>query len=364
MNGPPGPPAPRNTSKIWKLVAGGLGLLLLVAVILYIVDPGSSEDASSFKPAFPPGGPVEFLYLDAARVATYLAQVEGGEVESEALTRKLTQNLEAKASLQGLGGLGATKASELVAERTIKPTAASSFFALRTRLEEANVLDEIHPRFFEEDVEPLPEGAFVEFKTSALLAPIYISAYLAVLHAGSLAALFPDSPRRRREATNFFRKVGPAGRAVFAIQPYAELPTDEAAGEAASASERKPFVYLLPVTVPLLSSERSLLKYGGGSFTVLGKLVRRFPERSRPHDPAYVDSATEETWEQALRHAPGELLCRTAPKCAARVRRPGLTAKQRAAAIELARGRILDALKTQASISTRGAVILPIAIYK
>ena len=362
------PPDPCQKPKKWTKIAAGaatvFGLLAIGLAILYIVDPGSSEEADSFQPSFPPGGPVEFLYLDAARVATYLAQVEGGEVESEKLTRKLTQSLNAKVSVKEVGELGATKARELFAERSVKPTAASSFFALRARLKDAGVVRKIRPRYFKEDVEGVPEGTFVEFQTSALLPPIYINAYMAVLHAGTLAAIFPNSRDRREAANNFFKKVGPSGRAVFAIRPYTHLPESGEVAAAGPGPERKPFVYLLPITVPLLSSERSLIKYGGGSFTVLGLMVRRFPERTKPHHPAYVDSATEETWEQALKRAPGELLCRTAPKCAEQVRGERQSGSRRARTIERARDRILTALKTQASIPRRGAVVLPIGIYK
>lgn len=350
----------------WKAAIGALGFAFLALLVLYIVDPGS-EDASSFQPAFPPGGPAEFLYLDTARVATYLAQVEGGEVESEKLSRKLTQSLNTKVAVEDVGEIGATQANELAAERTLKPTAASSFFALRTRLVDAGVVKGIHPEEFEDDVEPLPEGKFVSFTTSSLQSPIYLNAYFAVLHAGTLTAIFPNSPAHRKAAENFFEKVGPTARAVFALKHFGPSNGGVGTGEAEDLA-REEFDYLLPVTAPLLSSERSLLKYGGGKFTVFGKLVRRFPEPTQgTRKFAYVDSATQETWEQALRRAPGELLCRTAPQCAAEIRGRGgedVSNAERVDAIKGNRSEILAALEAQTSILDRGAVILPIAIYK
>ncbi|HVQ57345.1 MAG TPA: hypothetical protein VMS60_00420 [Solirubrobacterales bacterium] len=332
----------------WKATIGALGFAFVVLLGLYVIDSGP-EDSSAFQPVFPEGGPAEFLYLDTARVATYLAQVEGGKVESEKLSRKLTQSLNTKVAVKELGELGATQATELAAERTLKPTAASSFFALQTRLMDAKVVKTIDPPEFEEDVERLREGKFVTFETSALQSPIYLNAYFAVLHAGTLAAIFPNSRDDRKRAENFFEKVGPTARAAFAL-------------------EQDGFVYLLPVTAPLLSSERSLLKYGGGEFTVFGKLVRRFPEPMQgTRELAYVDSATQETWEQALRRAPGELLCRTAPQCAAEIREHGgeeVSDAERAHAIKDNRREILGKLEEQTTIPDRGAVILPIAIYK
>jgi hypothetical protein len=347
----------------WKAAIGALGLAFVVLLVLYIVDPGS-EDTSAFQPAFPEGGPAEFLYLDTARVATYLAQVEGGKVESEKLSRKLTQSLNTKVALKDAGEIGATQATELAAERTLKPTAASSFFALETRLKEAGVVNRIHPRQFEEEVEPLEEGEFVSFETNALQSPIYLNAYFAVLHAGTLAAIFPNSRTARKAAENFFEKVGPTARAAFAMEQSGPS-TGGVGNEDSEDLARKKFVYLLPVTAPLLSSERSLLKYGGGEFTVFGKLVRRFPEPAQgPRQLAYVDSATQETWEQALRRAPGELLCRTAPDCAGEIRGEGVSSEERDDAIDENRSEILRALESQTIIPERGAVILPIAIYK
>lgn len=343
---------------VW--IATAVAVLAIAALICCLTDSGPGGEAS-LQPKFPPGGPVEFLYLDATRVATYLAQVEGGEVDSEKLTRKLTQNLNAKLSLKELGEVGSSQISELFAEKNVKPTAASSFFALRGQLDGAGVIHTIDPQDFKQ-VKPRAEGDFVEFETNALLSPSYVNAYLAVLHAGTLAAIFPKSATQRRESTNFFKKVGSTPRAVFALQPY-EKSSEEAT--ASQAPGREPFVYLLPFTASLLSSERSLLKFGGGDFTVLGKLVRLFPrppERGRRAN--YVDSATRETWEQALNNAPDELLCRTEPMCAETVRARHLSGKGRQKVIDEGRKQIREALVEQTTIPQQGAVILPLAIYK
>lgn len=351
--------------QILTAIGTAIVVIVLGAIVYSIAEPGgSSQDTSSLEPSFPPGGPAEFLYLDATRIATYLAQVEGGEIESEKLTHKLTQNLNAKLEFKGLGEVASTKVGELFAEKNVKPTAASSFFALHGQLERANVISTVRPRYFKE-IRKLDEGDFVEFETNALLSPIYVNAYLAVLHAGTLAAIFPKSRKRRSESTNFFKKVGSTPRAVFALQPYKPTPAAaEAEASASSLPGRKPVVYLLPFTASVLSSERSLLKNGGGNFTVVGKLVRLFPEPPEGSGTSYVDSATRETWEQALKSAPEELLCRTEPMCAETVRANHLRGKKRKKVIEVCRQQILEALETQTTIPARGAVILPIAIYK
>ncbi|HMI81099.1 MAG TPA: hypothetical protein VK480_04865 [Solirubrobacterales bacterium] len=342
----------------WKTIL--TAIFVAIALVVGIFIGKGLMDEGDFRPSVPPNGAAEFLYLDAARVATYLAQVDGGESESEKLTRKLTANLNAKLSVKELGEVGASKASELFTERTLKPTAASSFFALEKRLDEADVIKKIRLRLFNQRIKQMPEGRFVEFQTSGLLSPNYLNGYLAVSHAGTLDAIFPNSKERQEGAKKFFESVGATPRAVFALRPYEK----NASGALPPGLPREEFVYLLPIATPLLSSERSLLKYGGGRFTVLGKLVRRFPEPTNHHFPAYIDSATREVWEQAVKRTPKELLCRTAPRCAELVRRRKLSGAARNRVIRKSRTQILERLRIQTEIPRQGAVILPLAIYK
>jgi hypothetical protein len=372
---PPSAPWWKKALRIAAVVLP-IGIVVAVVVAFFALDlqVSGSDESTRIGPSFPPGGPAEFLYLDSARVATYLAQVDGGTVESEKLTRKLTESLSAKISLEKAGEAGASQSVEAFAERTLKPTAASSFFALRAALVRNEVIRVIRPRFFQADVEDLPEGQFVTFRTSALLPPIYTNAYLAVRNAYTVAAIFPGSPARRKVARKFFKKVGENPRMVFALQPYvtrkeqklvefdAELEGKAKGEQAPKPVMRRPYVYLLPLSAQLLSGERSLIKYGGGRFTVVGKLIRSFPEPTHDLRPAYVDSATLETWEQTIKQAPGDLLCRTAPNCDAR--RLHLSGVARKRAIRTARKSILHALETQTRIQRKGAVILPVAIYK
>ena len=124
--------------------------------------------------------------------------------------------------------------------------------------------------------------------------------------------------------------------------------------------------YLMPLDARLLTKERSLVKFGGGTFTVVGKVVRIFPEPGDAQEPAYIDSQTRETWEQPLLHAPKKLICSTNAQCRRKSdRHPG---DGHVAVTELAtresRCEDLAALKDQTEIPVRGAVILPVAIYK
>ncbi|HEV2791391.1 MAG TPA: hypothetical protein VGV69_08865 [Solirubrobacterales bacterium] len=347
----------QSESKRYKVLSAVLGAVIVLFLVFQVFDLriAGGDESELTGPNFPPGGPAEFLYLDANRVAAYLAQVNGGTFDAEKVTRKLSGSQSAKLTVPGGGEGGVSQSQETAVEREVKPTEASNFFALRSGLLEAGELHEIGLRYFEKDVERLEQGAFVTFKTTALLSPQYLNAYLAVREDNTIAALFPDNPKRRKAAKNFFELVGQEPRVVFALQPEKE----------AGGGETNPFVYLLPMNAGRLTAERSLLKYGGGRFTVVGKLVRTFPEKNRERVPAYIDSATRETWEQPLRRgAPRELLCRTDPRCIALVREEKLTGAPRGVVAESARTGALEALAEQTEIQSRGAVILPVAIYK
>lgn len=125
--------------------------------------------------------------------------------------------------------------------------------------------------------------------------------------------------------------------------------------------EEEHVLYLMPLNARLLTRERSLLKFGGGEFTVVGKMVRLFPEPGDGHAPAYIDSPTLETWEEPLAHAPLRLLCDTDPECKNEEQQLGGVSQ---ATIDASRQRDLSALREQTEVADRGAVILPIAIYK
>lgn len=336
------------------------GVILTIAVLMvvgYLLGTLIADARNETPQAnFPAGGPAEFMYLDANRVAEYLAQINGGNFESEKKTEKLTEALSGKLAAPSVGEAGGSRTSESLVERQVKATDASSFFALHGGLRQQGQLEEIGLRYFEDEVKPLEQGQFVTFKTTALLPPVYLNPYLAVKQANTLEAIFPNSNGRRKAARAFYEKVGDEPRVVFALRP----PDPEQPGSEAKA----PFVYLLPLNTADLTEERSLLKYGGGQFTVVGKLVRQFPEPSREEPPAYIDSPTRETWLEPVKRAPGELLCRTDPECIVLVRKRRMSGRKRRTALKESRERMIRALKAQTMIKENGAVILPVAIYK
>jgi hypothetical protein len=342
--------------------------------------------------------PAEFLYLDGAKVLAYLAQFNGGTFTSKQITNKASDSASGKVSIQNAIELGEATQREESVSAQITPTAAGNYIELLSELEtDPDGLKTIGLGRFEHDVSVLREGQLVTFRSHALRSPVYLNPYLAVRQRVTLATLFPmpakgegdrERVRAQRRAARRFRKhVGMDPRVVFALRPPNERelaaaaaaraePWSSARGqrtEKETKGERKArkrreearrVQYLMPIEARLITRERSLIKFGGGEFTVVGKVVRIFPESGNRHQPAYVDSPTVETWQQPLAAAPPKLLCKADPACAKKVRGEGVTREERQKEFEKSLSRANEALEQQTRIVRRGAVILPIAIYK
>lgn len=408
-------------SKHWKPLA--VGGLAVVAVGAFVLAEGHHWpfDRPSDRPhlSFPAGGPAEFLYLDSGRVVAYLAQIEGGTFASEERSSKVSESAEGKIALNQVLQAGVSRSEENTVSRVVTPTAAAEYFELLFDLEhepgppESEGVENVRLSYFHQDMESLTEGQFVRFRTHGLRPPIYLNPYLAAKQRVTLQALFPPSrekdrpgevDRQRQRIEHFRQELGRNPRVIFKLRPLYPAQIEaikkelrEGANEAAPAPTREPAkafarshlrkgcekarhprlgpgesepqsptrrqaVYLMPLDARRLTRERSLMKYGGGTFTVVGKVVRVFPEDGNDQYPAYIDSYTRETWEQPLAHAPRKLLCRTEPDC----RKLAVDQKLGEAERQIRKARCEDlaALRGQTEIPVRGAVILPIAIYK
>lgn len=395
------------------LVRAGKALVFLAAIVVVVLLVMDIREESDGGPAFPADGPAEFLYLDSGRVIAYLAQIDGGTFTSKTLTHKLTESAGGKAGVEGALELTGEISREDSVSRVVTPTSAANYFELLGDLEGLDGgLERIGLGKFEEDVEDLTEGQFVMFETHALRPPVYLNSYLALRQRHTVSSLFPmpaddeDGARRVRKlvrhSLHFRDSLGRNPRVVFALRPLNEAEQEERERQRQADELRRELVeeerstlglgrpsvdaavsvpsreeiqkrllheeehvqYLMPLDAQLLTRERSLLKFGGGTFTVVGKVVRVFPSPGNGHLPAYVDSPTAETWSQPLTRAPLALLCRTDPRCTRVVRADEITPEDRLTAIERSRARALEALAEQTVIPYRGAVILPIAIYK
>lgn len=344
------------------------GLLVAIVAILALGlnlrwPIGADEESLTIDP--PP--PAEFLYLDSQRALSYLAQMQGGTTTSEQQSHKLTRSVTSKLVLKGLFEAGGNSGEEEAAQRVVTPTAASAYIELIDTLKADGDLvrvDDIGD--FSQFTKTVKEGQFVLFSAESMRPPTYVNPYLAVRQNEALNALFPvagTSAERvrvlavRRAARRFVNRVGENPRIVFDLRPR---------GDSVAALQ-----YLLPVQYAGLSHERSLIKNGGGEFEVLGKVVRIFPESQEEKDVlerggqpdrlAYLDSAARDTWSEPLKHADPQLICRAAPQCAQEVAEHP---DERGEAFKDVMEGLTTGLSGQTQIHSRGAVILPVAIYK
>lgn len=327
------------------------------------------ESPQRFRARLPP---VEFLYLDGARIANYLAQLEGGQRGAERRITKETTGVNGEAGATGFK-IGASSQLEDSAESTVTQTAASEFeLMLRDLRADPLAGVSVHQVDLSKpaDLNRIHEGWLVRFATSDLLSPGYIRPYVVVRQSATLAALFPRGSAsnevtvqraadQKKRAEAFAKEIGPNPRITFAVAPSEKLKI------------------LLPMQYKDLTSERSLLEKGpdeftGGRLVVVGKVIRVFPPSdvpcrspkqpcTTPLEPDYTDFATREIWRHPLEGASNYLIEHVSHTC-------GFTHVGGAVSETLykggGRGCYLHKLKEQTQLYPPGAVILPIAVYK
>jgi hypothetical protein len=377
-----------------KGVEASVAVMVALGLILFLTGTFPVHHQGKAEPKLPANGPAEFLYLDGSRVLAYLAQFDGGNFTTKQLTSKVSETANAAVSVKDAFELGESSQQEQSVSTQITATAAGNSIELLAKLNELHSIQTIGLGRFNHEVHGLTEGQFVTFRTHALRSPVYLNPYLAVRQRKTLSTLFPMPPKgvpgrnlvlsQRAGARRFRQEVGEDPRVVFELHPVNSKEREEreadltggteaakqvslsAKEEAAIArhEEAEHVEYLMPMDAQLISEERSLIKFGGGEFTVVGKVERVFPEPGDDHSPAYVDSPTLETWERPLANAPAKLLCRTDPRCMMIVRARDVTQERQEKAIRDSRAWAKEALEEQTEIPRRGAVIVPIAIYK
>jgi hypothetical protein len=394
-------PPPKETDTKWEMeishslpyVGGVLGILAFLVVALALanfrvihIELGSRQGHGATLA--PRERPVEFLYLDGGRVLTYLEEIQGGAVRTEEQSRRRTSTLTATLNLQHSLEAGNSSEEEELIRRSVSPTAASSYFELLRDLEAADQISRVD-WFDYARLSRMREGQFVQFRTSAMRRPIYLDPYLAVRQDPTLAGLFPRPAGggggrvviERHAARRFMHQVGADPRIVFSLRSTAvDCPT-KAPGESGplhfeglgrSAREYRcqqgprhlSLQLLLPLRYRQLTDEGALIQDGGGELGVLGKIVRILPEGTGKKSRTYVDTPTRQTWRRPLHQAIGSLLCRSDPACErkARSEKNGGTAVGEAPL--QARRNMERALTEQTEIEDRGAVVVPLAIYK
>jgi hypothetical protein len=370
-----------------RLVVSWVAVLVLALLLCHGLDscgvnlhsPISLHDNSSEDAVREEEAPSEFLFLDVDRVTSYLAQLKGGTFAKERLDHKIVKNAKGELSVEGLGNLGGSAEEEDFVEREVTPTAASNFIELEKTLEddkkiglEKNFLHHFASRVApteigQEQEGKVQDGDFVSFE-ALIKGPGYMDPYLAVSHNAPISALLPQNARspagrhlldrQRTAAKRFAAQIGKDPRGVLTVRA-----TQKSTGSVVK--------FLMPIHLKQLSEERSLLR-AGGVFTVVGKVVRVFTppanagvQGSEVPKFAYIDTPTRQTWRDALRGAPGELICRSNLACAGRIEaKGGMTGANRRKLIAETRAGMLRELARETNIEGDGALIVPVAIFR
>jgi hypothetical protein len=321
---------------------------------------GSTVSALEQDPGIPPP---DYVYLDNARVVSYLGQIEGGLSESEKQTVQQTENRNAGVGGSGVQIGGAAGRSSSV-ERVVTPTATARFYRLLDRLDAHGYLRTIDTAAAPEALVPafaaVPEGTFVRLRNCTLRIPTYvqleqlmrasggrISAFDAYVQAGQRmppvaqdVLSFAELEAGRRKAAVGSPTVAIAAaverrltkvvrRYVEAVGPNPRVPISTCDGE--TKLRPRGVDLLFPIQLADLSSEKSLV---AGPVTVVGKIVRAV----RQPDEAYVDEASLALFGGPVGTVDGAV--------------PG------------SGGALSGELAADVTVLSPGVVILPIAIYK
>jgi hypothetical protein len=352
----------------WRRAALTFAALVGAAVVglawLFLGNSGSSSGAVALAslgqaPGVPPP---DYAYLDSARVALYLGQLEGGIARSEQLTQQLTQGKTAGVTAAGLS-LGGSTGSASSAERVVTPTATARFYQLLDLLGRDGYLHSIDaagsPAELERQFAAVPEGSFVKLSSCTLAVPSYVQLaqpsqstkdFMSNQYQGAgqmpMVATDAITSAQLMAGTLRYSTGSPLATYPRGVQPRIASAV-RALAKAVGRNPRVPLStcngqtdyrprgvdLLFPIHLANLSSEQSLL---AGPVSVVGKLVRAV----RDPDDDYVDEATLATYSGAVG--------RVDDAVPANPKRHTLT----------------DELNADAVVLSPGAVILPIAIYK
>lgn len=155
-------------------------LVLVVLVIAGVIGPSPTRRAKSH----PEVRPREYMYLDSARVNSYLGQVNGGEVESESLQE--TTSSDTKTSVEGdTVGAAISSGEQLVKSFVVTKSEADRFAGLLSALEakrSGQWLTTLNVRKWCELTQGLngrtaPDGSMVLIQNVTLRVPPFMSAY-------------------------------------------------------------------------------------------------------------------------------------------------------------------------------------------
>lgn len=278
--------------------------------------------------------PYEYVYLDLARVESYLGQLDGGDIAQETVTDTSKHSLGGKIEVQALGEVSGSATNEKTSSAVVSLSEADKFYKLEEKLESADALnpvqlsgccsenvpegireavasavaasgrtgsareklerEELEARS-EEALEALPLGSMVKLEGAFIRVPPYLAAY----------------PSLRFAAPRFN-----ARNPVFEAAPLSTFSAAEVELKQSANMERVKFVeqagtnprlplstklheltIVMPARYAYITGDPSLLD---SDLTIVGKLVQKGKN--------FGDGASVATYLPALLHADAAFL--------------------------------------------------------
>jgi hypothetical protein len=286
----------------WRMITAVV-VVVAVAVALYLAGKGrvglSGSRTTHTKP-------YEYLYLDSARVDTYLGQLQGGNAGSENRSETNTTSANAGLQVSTIGNAAVSASRQLTTSAVVTLTDADRFYKLLDDLQKDNSLvtvDASEPNVDDTARKQLVEGAMVRIDNAELHLPPYLSAYPQLRYA-----LYTPEPEQHYSDEPH--------EAVFGQPPLTRFaPTANVLGRAVrkqraafiasvGSNPRLPFTAsfasktaVIPARFASLTGDPSLLSV---HVTIVGKLVSEGTQ--------FGDGASETTYFPALLHASEPLL--------------------------------------------------------
>lgn len=153
-----------------------LGAAVVGVLWLVLGNGGGSTASFQVSPGIPP---VVFLYLDDVHIASYLAQLQGGEATTEMLSRQATESRNASVASHGIG-VGASTGELSTAQLSLTITDQSRFTDLLGLLKADGYLRTIDMGAPDAEVRqefaPVTPGTFVRLSDCTLALPRYVQA--------------------------------------------------------------------------------------------------------------------------------------------------------------------------------------------
>lgn len=168
----------QSTGRRLSLAGAALLGATVVGLVWFLLSGSTDTNASLAALGQAPNiVPPDYAYLDNARVALYLGQLEGGTATSEQLTQQLTKSGTAGANVGGFS-VGGSAGSSATAERVVTPTATASFYQLLDLLGKDGYLKTVDmaepPKQIARDFVHIEEGSFVRLQNCTVQLPAYV----------------------------------------------------------------------------------------------------------------------------------------------------------------------------------------------